>query len=128
MKGRVKALKAALEEAEEDADRAVAEKEEFLVQWEEDVDALRRQLGAERKGREDDRRELEEAIFDLEDELDDVKVHAAVVHRWICSLLLHVSRVSRRDQDPPLRSVSGIFTGLSYDSFHVCETVRESCS
>lgn len=55
-------------------DRAVAEKEEFMLQWEEDVDALRRQLGAERKGREDDRRDLEEAIFDLEDELDDLKV------------------------------------------------------
>ena len=45
-----------------------------MLQWEEDVDALRRQLGAERKGREDDRRDLEEAIFDLEDELDDLKV------------------------------------------------------
>lgn len=45
-----------------------------MLQWEEDVDALRRQLGVERKAREDDRRELEDGIFDLEDELDHLKV------------------------------------------------------
>ncbi|CAM9213002.1 unnamed protein product, partial [Ectocarpus sp. 8 AP-2014] len=73
VKGRVRALKAALEEAEEDADRAVAEKEGFMAQWEEDVDALRNQLGAERKAREEDRRDLESVIFDLEDEVDDLK-------------------------------------------------------
>ncbi|CAN0507798.1 unnamed protein product, partial [Ectocarpus sp. 12 AP-2014] len=73
VKGRVRALKAALEEAEEDADRAVAEKAGFVVQWEQDVDALRNQLGAERKAREEDRRDLESVIFDLEDEVDDLK-------------------------------------------------------
>lgn len=59
--------------------RAVAEKEEFVLQWEEDVDALRLQLGAERTRREEDRRDLEEAIFDLEDELEHIKVFMAVV-------------------------------------------------
>ncbi|CAM9763559.1 unnamed protein product [Scytosiphon promiscuus] len=73
VKGRVKALKGALEEAEEDAERAMAEKEEFMLQWAEDVDALRLQLGAERTAREEDRRELERTIFDLEDELDELK-------------------------------------------------------
>lgn len=58
--------------------RLVAEKEEFMVQWEEDVDALRQQLGSERTRREEDRRELEGAIFDLEDELGELKVLTAV--------------------------------------------------
>ncbi|CAM9475726.1 unnamed protein product [Ectocarpus sp. 8 AP-2014] len=44
-----------------------------MAQWEEDVDALRNQLGAERKAREEDRRDLESVIFDLEDEVDDLK-------------------------------------------------------
>lgn len=54
--------------------RAVAEREEFMLQWAEDVDALRLQLGTERKEREDGRRELEGTILDLEDEVEELKV------------------------------------------------------
>ena len=48
-------------------------KEEFVAQWEEDVNALRHQVVAERKRRENEGEELEGVILDLEDELDDLK-------------------------------------------------------
>lgn len=54
--------------------RAQSEKENFTAQWEEDVEVLRQQLVAERKRRGDDRDDMEDVIFELEDELQELKV------------------------------------------------------
>lgn len=56
------------------SNRALAEKDEHMKQWGEDVDALRAQLVAERRAWENDRTELEDIAADLEDELNDLKV------------------------------------------------------
>lgn len=66
--------------------RAVAEKQEHMRQWAEDVDALRAQLVAERRAWESDRSELEEIVAELEDEVKDLKL--------LCQYLLRTSGVS----------------------------------
>lgn len=51
------------------------------MQWEDDVDALRLQLDGERKRRNDERKEMKGVIFELEDEIERIKVPALIPFR-----------------------------------------------